>query len=178
MNLSACLEGLLFLRGEEGLSNKELTKILEIDNITLDKLIIELKEELKNLNRGIDLKKYGNIYKLVTKEEYNNIFKKLIDVEREKPLTTSALEVLAIIAYNEPVTRMEIDEIRGMDSSYTVRTLKNKNLITESGRLDMPGKPILYKTTDEFLNVFGLKSKEELPNIEIEKKDQEIELFQ
>ena len=105
-----------------------------------------------------------------TKEEHQEYYKKLLENPKNNTLSTQALETLAIIAYNEPITRIEVDELRGVDSVYVMRRLLAKGLIKESGRSDKPGHPIMYKTTDEFLDYFGLSSKEELPKIKQQEK--------
>lgn len=166
MNLLAALEGLLFLCGDDGLQIEDVQTILEIDKEKVEELANHLLQDYRISNRGIKLEKYGNIYKLVTKSEYNDFYKKLVEIDENKPLTPAALEVLAIIAYNEPVTRTMIDEIRGVSSSHMVRKLQARELICEIGRSDLPGRPFLYKTTDKFLDVFGIKNLNELPKID------------
>ncbi len=179
MNLQAALEGILFLCGDEGICASDIANILDINQIEVLNLINNLIAELESTNRGIKLEKFGDIYKLVTKKEYNEFFEKLVESDCERPLTIPALEVLAIIAYNEPVTRIMVDEIRGVNSSHMIRSLRIKGLIEEVGKADLPGKPILYKTTDKFLDIFGLKSTKELPNINLEINDEvkECDLF-
>ena len=103
MNLLAALEGLLFLCGDDGLQSEEIATILEINKEEVEKLTNQLSENYQVINRGIQLKKYGDVYKLVTKSKYNVFYDKLVKIEESKPLTTAALEVLAIVAYNQPV---------------------------------------------------------------------------
>ena len=142
MNYSEILEGLLFLSGDDGMSEDEIKKILEIDNI--DDIVSSLNE------------KYS------TKSKYADYFKKMADNYIEGPVSQAGLEILAIIAYNEPITRVQIDEIRGVNSSYALRKLLVRGLVTECGKADVAGHPNLYKTTDRFLDYFGLKSKNDL----------------
>ena len=174
--MSNILEAILFAVGEEGLSIEEISNILEIDEE-------KAKEEIKKLNdsyidRGIELKVLGNKYKLITKEEYKDYIKKLTD-EVSNNLSKSALETLAIIAYNEPVTRIQIDDIRGVNSSVMIRNLISKGFIEDIGRSDLPGKPILYKTTDHFLDYFNLSTKDDLPELSLEEIEVlEEDLFQ
>ena len=163
--MSNIIEALLFAVGEEGLSIEELANILEIEEE-------KVEEELKKLNdsykdRAIELKLLGNKYKLITKAEYKDYIKKLTDVVSNN-LSKSALETLAIIAYNEPITRVQIDEIRGVNSSQMIRNLISKGFVEDVGRSDMPGKPMLYKTTNHFLDYFNLSSREDLPKINLE----------
>lgn len=180
MNLIAALEGLLFLCGDNGLTCDEIATILEISKEEVDNLATLLaKEYQESTNRGIQLEKYGDIYKLVTKSKYNIFYEKLVQLEESKPLSTAALEVLAIIAYNQPITRNQIDEIRGVSSSHMIRKLLSKDLICEAGRSDLPGRPIIYKTTNKFLDTFGIKSLDELPLLEPIKENEveETDLF-
>jgi segregation and condensation protein B len=179
MNLSAALEGLLFISGDEGLDQTQITKILEIDENQLNKTIQNLNQEYSKDNRGIILKKFGKKLKMVTKPQYANYYKKIYEDPNANNLSPAALETLAIIAYNEPITRMTIDEIRGINSTYLIKKLVFQNLIKEIGRSELPGRPVLYGVTDQFLDYFGLKSLDELPKINIEdQKSEEIDLFQ
>ena len=169
------LEGLLFVSGSDGLSTKELSNILEIDEDNVLNLIDKLSNDYTN--RGLRIVKLGEKYKLATKVEHNKYYIKLLDNVDDK-LSQQALETLAIIAYNEPVTRSNLDELRGVDSSYQLRKLLLKGLICEDGRSDLPGRPMLYKTTSLFLDYFGLKSISDLPEIILEDSfDKEIELY-
>ena len=156
--MKGVIEGLLYVQGDQGLTIDEVADILEIDKTEAKELILSLKQDYIDEDRGLRINYLGNSFKLTTKEE--------------------ALETLAIIAYNEPITRLAVDEIRGVDSVYVMRRLLAKGLIKECGRSDLPGRPILYKTTDEFLDYFGLASKEDLPKIDIlENIDEEKDLF-
>lgn len=176
--MKGIIEGLLYVQGDLGLTIEQVSDILEIDNEEAKKLILELKQDYIDNDRGLRINYLGNSFKLTTKEEHKEYFKKLLENPRNNVLSNSALETLAIIAYNEPITRIEIDEIRGVDSVYVVRRLLAKGLIKECGRKDVPGHPILYKTTDEFLDYFGLASKEELPKIEaLEDNNEDKDLF-
>ena len=159
MNYSEILEGLLFLSGDDGISTSEIKKILELDNI--DNLVMELKQKYAS-NSGLELVKFGDNYKLVTKSKYADYFKKMADNYASGPVSQAGLEILAIIAYNEPVTRIQIDEIRGVNSSYALRKLLVRGLVCDCGKSDVAGHPTLYKTTDKFLDYFGLQSKNDL----------------
>lgn len=169
--MSNILEAILFAVGEDGLSLEEISNILEIDEE-------KTKEEIKKLeemyiDRGIELKLLGNKYKLITKEEYKDYIKKLTD-EVSNNLSKSALETLAIIAYNEPVTRVQVDDIRGVNSSVMIRNLISKGFVEDVGRSDLPGRPMLYKTTNHFLDYFNLSSMDDLPEL----TDEEIEVLE
>ena len=178
MNLKAVLEGILFVVGKDGITKKEIQEVMDVDNKELDEIISLLKDDYKNSDRGIELEIYGEHLKLVTKKEHSNYYKKMVNNEVSSNLSSSAIEVLAIIAYNPNITRIQIDEIRGVNSTYIVRKLLIKGLIMESGKSDLPGKPNMYKVTDEFLDYLGIASCDELPLVSLEEeKDDEVDLF-
>lgn len=180
MDLKAILEGLLFVVGEDGLTLEQIMDIMEIDEDSAKKILKELREDYEQSNRGIRINFLGNTFKLTTKAEHKDYYRRLIENPQTNVLSQSALEILAIIVYNEPVTRVQVDSIRGVSSSQMIRKLVAKGFLKEVGRADMPGRPILYKTTDEFLDYFGLSSKDELPKLEINTSDiikDETDLF-
>ena len=177
MNLKAVLEGLLFVAGDEGLSIKQMISVLDIEHDKLTKLIEELGKEYLENDRGMNIEYFGGKLKMVTRKEHAEYYKKLFSDEESNTLSPSALETLAIIAYNEPVTRMVVDEIRGVNSSHIIRKLVFMNFIKEVGRSELPGRPILYGVTDEFLDYFGLASTKDLPVVEFEENDEETDLF-
>ncbi len=180
MNKKAILEGILFVVGEEGLTAEDLQNILEASEYELQKLISALDEDYRKEDRGIQIAFLGNCYKLVTKQEHKEYYKKLVTIEENSKLSDAALETLAIIAYNEPITRVQIDEIRGVSSVHHVRKLLLKNLIREVGKSDLPGRPLLYGVTKEFLDYFGLSTIEDLPKIIMDTDDlkEQIDLFE
>lgn len=177
MNLKAVLEGLLFIVGDEGLTFDEIKSTLEINDDKLNEIIESLKNDYLNIDRGLNITILGNRLKLTTKKEHKEYFQKLMTLSENDNLSESALEVLAIVAYNQPVTRIMVDEIRGVDSSYLIRKLVYRNLIGEVGRAETAGRPVLYGTTDLFLDYFGLKSISELPKFEIKEDDSIKELY-
>lgn len=178
MDLEGVLEGLLFVQGDEGITLNEICKILEIDMHEAKALLLKLKSSYEEKNRGLRIRFLGNVFKLTTKEEHKAYYQKLFTIPENRELSAQALEVLAIIAYNEPITRVEIDEMRGLSSDYTLRRLIAKGLVKEAGKSTMPGRPNLYKTTHEFLDYFGLATLEDLPKLpENEEKQEESELF-
>ena len=141
-------------------------------------LIDELKEEYNSEERGVSLKKLGGVYKLTTKKEHKKYYERLAEASLVKNLSQSALETLAIIAYNEPVTRLEVDEYRGVNSSQIIRNLAARDFIKEVGRSESLGRPILWGITEEFLDYFGINSKDELPTIEeIKKEEEDVDLY-
>ena len=178
MNIGA-LEGILFVVGEEGITKEKLMDILGVSEDELLNLIDELSKSYESINHGIRISKFGESYKLVTKKEHKEYYQKLIDDNYDKTLSSSALETLAIIAYNFPITRSKIEEIRGVNCDYQIRKLMSLDLIKEEGRSSLPGKPMLYGITDSFLDYFGISKIEDLPKIEeIEENDTVIDLFE
>ena len=162
----AVLEGLLFVVGEDGLTIQQIEEVLSIDEDECKDLIRELKKDYENEDRGLRIDFLGNRFKLTTKYEHREYYQKLIENPLTNTLSQAALETLAIIAYNEPITRIQVDELRGVGSTSIIRKLVAKGFIKESGRSNMVGRPILYETTNEFLDYFGLRTIDELPNID------------
>ena len=184
MNLKAVIEGLLFVVGDDGLELDEISKILEISKDETKELIKELQNDYQSSDRGIRIDFLGDKLKLTTKKEHNMYYQKLLTTEDNNTLSQAALETLAIIAYNQPITRVKVDELRGISNNHIIRKLVAKGLIKEGGRSNMPGRPILYETTSEFLDYFGLSSIDELPDmrdfLEEEEKEAEedVDLYQ
>ena len=179
MDLKGVLEGILFVVGDEGIT---LNKICEIMNITMDEaktLLKDLKATYESDERGIRISYLGDAFKLTTKQEHKEYYEKLVENSDTNLLSPAALEVLAIVAYNQPITRIEIDEMRGVSSVHMIRRLVAKGLLKEAGKSTMPGRPNLYKTTSDFLDYFGLATIDDLPSIDMSKytNDEEKELF-
>jgi len=170
------LEGLLFLVGEEGLTLAQIAKALNCEENEAKELLEKLKENCQAEERALELVCFGGQYKLVTKEEVYEIAEQFFKEEKSAPLSHSALETLAIIAYKQPITRVEIEEIRGVGCEVMLRKLLAKELIEEKGRLDTVGKPIIYQVTRNFLDLFKLQSLDELPEF-TDLFDQENDLF-
>ena len=166
MKKEAILEGLLFVVGDDGLTLSQVQDILEIDIEEAKELVSELRKVYESDSRGITINFLGDTLKLTTKKEHKDYYEKLLQNPDSNILSQAALETLAIIAYNEPITRVEIDDLRGVSTSHIVRKLAAKGLIKEVGKSDLPGRPILYKTTSDFLDYFGLSSKDELPKLD------------
>lgn len=165
MNLKAVLEGILFIVGDEGTTIKDMVNVLGVSEDEVKNLLLELKKDYESNDRGLKISYLGNAFKLTTKEEHREFYEKLVTDNRTTNLSNAALEVLAVIAYNEPITRLEIDEIRGVNSSQIVRRLLARGFIKVSGKSDNIGKPNLYRTTNDFLDYFGLSSKDDLPDL-------------
>ena len=178
MNKLGILEGILFVVGDEGINLKNLCEVMNIDIEEAKALLLKLKESYESDERGIRISYLGDAFKLTTKEIHKEYYQKLVENPETNTLSPSTLEVLAIIAYNQPITRVEIDTMRGVSSNHIIRKLVANGLIKEAGKSKMPGRPNLYRTTSEFLDCFGLSSLNELPEIndEIQEED-ETELF-
>ena len=161
----AVLEGLLFVVGEEGLTFEQIQDVLQIDEEESKKILYELKHDYESDERGLRIDFLGNRFKLTTKYEHREYYKKLLENPETNTLSQAALETLAIIAYNEPITRVQIDAMRGVGTTQIIRKLVAKGFIKEVGRSDLPGRPILYETTSEFLDYFGLPNIESLPDM-------------
>lgn len=180
-HLKAVTEGLLFASGDEGVTVKQLSKVLDITEALAAHLIEELKYDYEHVSRGLLILEANGVLYLTTKPEHSAYFKKLIETPQSSKMSQAALETLAIIAYRQPITRAEIEEIRGVKSDGPVQTLMNRSLIEEMGRKDTVGRPVLFRTSREFLTFFGLSSLEELPPLSQENDEdsvsQEIDLF-
>lgn len=179
MNLLGVLEGILFVVGDEGITLNQICDILNINIDEAKNLLMELKKSYDEDNRGLRISYLGDAFKLTTKKEHKEYYCKLVENPESNTLSQAALETLAIIAYNQPITRVEIDQMRGVNSSQLLRKLVAKGLIKEAGKSTMPGRPNLYATTKEFLDYFGLSTIGDLPTIikEEEQVDTEKELF-
>ena len=173
MEKIAVLEGLLFIVGDEGLTLADICDILDINKDEAKQLLMDLREEYNSNKRGIRISFLGETFKLTTKQEHKDYYKKLITTRGTNTLSQAALETLAIVAYNEPITRMEVDEIRGIASINLLRKLMAKDLVKICGKSSLPGKPNLYRTTKEFLDYFGLASLRDLPALDFIKDDNE-----
>ncbi len=177
MKYLGILEGLLFVVGDEGITLESICKIMEISETEAKDLLKKLKEKYESEDRGLRISFLGNAFKLTTKPEHKEFYQKLVGERGAYTLSASSLETLAIIAYNGPITRAEIDEMRGVDSSYVIRKLLVQDLIKVSGKSDLPGKPNLYEVTNYFLDYFGLATIHDLPKLEKENLTEENDLY-
>ena len=162
--LTSALEAILFASGES-IPTARLSLVLGVDEEEILRCARELAEGYERENRGIRLLRLDDRLQLCSAPEYAPYVAKALEQRKPAQLTQSALEALAIVAYFQPVTRAYIDQVRGVDSSYTVSTLLERGLIEVAGRLDVPGRPSLLKTTDVFLRTMGVSSLEELPKL-------------
>lgn len=171
MNETSILESLLFAAGEEGLSLEQLAKALDQPADIVWQHMISMKEAWdQDETRGLQMKQHGDTFRIMTKKEAAPYIERLAGQPTPKPLSQAALETLAVIAYKQPVTRVEIEDIRGVKTERPLATLTGRGLIEEAGRADVPGRPILYKTTPYFLDAFGLTDLAALPPL-AEKED-------
>ena len=168
----AVIEAVLFASGEP-VSVDRLAEILELDKPTVLKLAQSLQERLEQKDSGVCLLRIDNQFQMASKPEYGDIIRKVMDMRRNVPLSPAAMEVLSIVAYNQPVTKAFIEQIRGVDCSGVLQSLTVKELVEEKGRLELPVRPLLYGTTDNFLRCFQLSSLEELPPLPEKEKAQE-----
>lgn len=170
----ALLESLLFVRGEEGATLKELNQITPVTEEELKTWQLELEQDD---TRGLCIKQFGQSFKMVTKAQFESDIKAFVDASLIT-YSQAQLEVLAIIAYQQPITKVEVEEIRGVSSDGPLQTLIQRQLITEQGRLEQIGRPIIYGTTEQFLDKFGLKTLSDLPPLEIkEAAEEDADLF-
>lgn len=160
--LLSAFEAVLFASGEP-VSIDRLAAVFELSEDKVRQAADELASRLDESGRGIRLLRLENTYQLATRTEYAEYIKRAFDIRRKTPLSPAALEVLAVVAYNQPVTRAFVEQVRGVDCSGVITTLIEKGLVEERGRLELPGKPLLYGTTKNFLRCFSLSDLSELP---------------
>lgn len=161
----AILEGLLLITGDEGLSASQAAEAMNLKEKEVEELFDELMKYYLDDERGFEIQRSGDTYRFLSKQIVHESAKRLFSLEKESRLSNAALETLAIIAYKQPITRVEIEEIRGVGADVMLRKLEARGLIQESGRSDAPGKPFLYTVTDEFMDSFHLTSLSELPEL-------------
>lgn len=179
MNLTGVVEGILFVVGDEGITLNDLSETIGLNVEETKKILKELQTEYEKDNRGIRISFLGDAFKLTTKKEHKEYYQRLVDEGELTPLSQASLETLAIIAYNQPITRAEVDELRGVSSQHIIRRLVARNLVKASGKSTLPGRPNIYATTSDFLDYFGLSTINDLPKLddEEEKDSSEKELF-
>lgn len=163
--LEAAVEAIVFASGEP-VRLERICLALDLDAETAEQLLRKLEDHYAYERRGVRLVRMEDSFQLCSAPEYGDVVRKAFEIRKSAKLSQPALEVLTIIAYYQPTTKAFVEKLRGVDSSYSVAALLNKKLIAEDGRLDAPGRPILYRTTPDFLRTFGLESLEELPEME------------
>lgn len=177
VKLKAILEGLLFLVGDDGLTVEQASKSMDISTAKVEQLFDILQKDYVDDSRGFEIERYGSRYRFLSKAFVHEAAKKLFSIDKISKLSNAALETLAIIAYKQPITRVEIEEIRGVGADVMIRKLEARGLIKEEGRSDAPGRPFLYSVTDEFMDAFKLLSLDELPDLPEFNKDNNDDLF-
>lgn len=160
--IKSIVEGLLFVAGE-AVPIKDICSVISIDEQTLRRIVNQMMDSFGEENRGIQIIEVNNCYQLCTRPEHYEYIERLVKPQTRQGLSQASLETLAIIAYKQPVTKAQVDYVRGVKSEGCISRLVEKELIFEADRMDGPGRPILYRTTDSFLKLFGLKSLKELP---------------
>ncbi len=169
------IEGLLFIKGDEGTSVAEVAYCLEVSENDAQAYIEIVKEKYESNDFGLEVNKLGDKYRFLTKKEYASYYGRILENPITQKLSNAALETLAIIAYKQPITRAQVSEIRGVNCEGIMKNLQARNLIVEAGVLETVGKPIIYNTTTEFLDLFNLSSIEELPSIDDFSIEEEFE---
>lgn len=164
--IKSAIESMLFVSGEP-LALKDIAHNLELKEKNVEEIVKEMMTEYEDENRGIRLISINNAYQLVTKSENSDYLQRMLKKNKRYSLSQASIESLAIIAYKQPITRIDIDEIRGVKSESAIQKLVERGLIKDVGRLEVPGRPILYGTTDEFLRQFGLETLKELPSLDL-----------
>ncbi len=162
--LQAAVEAILFASGEPVELDK-IAEVLQIEPEVCEQIILNLSAKLDESNSGICVLKLNNMYQLSSRTEFADVIRDVLELRKNTPLSPAAFEVLAVIAYNQPVTKSFIEQIRGVDCSGVIATLCQKKLIEEKGRLDLPGRPLIYGTTSDFLRCFSISSLDELPEL-------------
>jgi len=173
--LKSVLEGILFVCGEEGISPKAIAEVVEVDVEVVSNVLYDLQKDYKKKGRGLRVSEVAGGFRLTTVPDHAVYFEKLAYSPARSALSQAAIETLAIIAYKQPITRVEIEEIRGVKADRALHTLVAKDLIEEKGRADAIGRPILYGTTKAFLDYFGLPGIKSLPEPDIGDEDDELE---
>lgn len=161
-NISAAIEAILFSSGSS-VEVERLAQALEISENRVNEAVAALIEDYAAANRGITILKLDNAYQMTSNKEYAPQIRTVMDLRRNTPLSQAALEVLAVVAYNQPVTKAFVEQVRGVDCSGVIGSLTTKGLVEEKGRLELPGRPLLYGTTENFLRCFNISSLDELP---------------
>lgn len=162
--IRAACEAILFASGEP-VEAARIAEALELDIDTVNGAMWELGRALDERGSGICLLRLGSKYQLCSRSDYAQQVRSVLDIKKNAPLSPAAFEVLAVVAYNQPVTKAYVEQIRGVDCSGVIATLCQKGLLEEKGRLDLPGRPLLYGTTPDFLRCFCLSSLSELPEL-------------
>lgn len=161
----AVLEAVLFTMGDS-VELKKLAEVVEEDEETTRKILYDMRKKMQEINRGVEIVELNDAFQLCTKKEMYEYLIKITKAPQKQVLTDACLETLSIIAYKQPITRVEIEKIRGVNSDRSINRLVEYDLVTELGRMDAPGRPLLFGTTEEFLRRFGINSLDALPKLD------------
>ena len=174
INISAAIEAILFSSGDS-VEKSRIAQTLEITEKQVEEAVDKLIGDYSAQNRGITIIKLDSAYQMTAVKDYAPQIRTVMDLRRNTPLSQAALEVLAVVAYNQPVTKAFVEQVRGVDCSGVIGSLTTKGLVEEKGRLELPGRPLLYGTTEHFLRCFNISSLDELPPLpeDGEKKEEE-----
>lgn len=179
LTLKAVIEGIIFVFGEEGVSLKQLSDALSIEEEHIKGLLDEMLLTYQDEHQGFELVSTNEVFKFISKADIHDYVQRIISLTKSRQLSQSALETLAIIAYKQPITRTEIEEIRGVGCDMMLKKLQAQDLVRELGRSESAGRPILYEVTEEFLDLFKLMSLNELPNLPTyQEESSENQLFE
>lgn len=179
LTLKALIEGILFVFGEEGVTLQQFSDALVMEPESIKSVLEEMREHYLNENYGFELVTIQERYKLISKAEVHDVVQQIVALSKSRQLSQSALETLAIVAYRQPVTRTEIEDIRGVGCDLMLKKLQSMDLIQEAGRSESVGKPILYEVTESFLDVFKLMDLNQLPSLpDFQEESSENQLFE
>ena len=172
INITAAIEAILFSNGDS-VEKSRIAQALEIPEKLVDESVDKLIDDYKAHDRGITIIKLDSAYQMTAVKQYAEQIRTVMDLRRNTPLSQAAMEVLAVVAYNQPVTKAFVEQVRGVDCSGVMGSLCQKGLIEEKGRLELPGRPLLYGTTEHFLRCFGIETLEGLPKLPEKEEDNE-----
>lgn len=172
--IQGAAEAILFASGEP-VSLERLAEVLELDKPTAEKILNHLTDRFNAENSGVQILRLEDGWQMCTRAEYAGQVRQALDMRRNMPLSQAALEVLAVVAYNQPVTKSFVEQVRGVDCSGVLGSLTSKGLVEERGRLDLPGRPLIYGTTPDFLRCLGISSLDDLPPVEHGEEEAEEE---
>ena len=172
INITAAIEAILFSNGDS-VEKSRIAQALEISEKLVDESVDKLIDDYKAHDRGITIIKLDSAYQMTAVKQYAEQIRTVMDLRRNTPLSQAALEVLAVVAYNQPVTKAFVEQVRGVDCSGVIGSLTTKGLIEEKGRLELPGRPLLYGTTEHFLRCFNISTLDELPPLPEEDRKEE-----
>lgn len=179
LTLKALIEGILFVFGEEGVTLQQFSDALVMETESIKAVLEEMREQYLKESYGFELVTIQDRYKLISKVEVHDVVQQIVALSKSRQLSQSALETLAIVAYRQPITRTEIEEIRGVGCDLMLKKLQSMDLIQEAGRSETVGKPILYEVTDSFLDVFKLMDLNQLPSLpDFQEESSENQLFE